>query len=171
MPRMSPSERDAFLAEPGVLMRIATVTPEGRPSVTPAWFLYEEGRIYFTPRRESAWLGHIRKRPDVALCIDEQPLPYRKVLVDGRAEIVHEVGEDEAWWERYRRITLRYVPQDEAEAYLEATGDQPRALCAVALAESRVRSWRMPVDDEPYEGIWHRRYYVPGTKLAGGRTP
>jgi len=166
MPVLSDIERETFLAEPGVLMRIATVSADGAPHVTAIWFLYEEGRIWFTPRRASAWREHLARDPRVALCIDEQPLPYRKVVVEGRAELAHDLGQDAAWRERYVRIAARYIPLAEANAYVEATIDQTRALFAVTLAKAKVRSWRMPVGDEPYAGIWHERYYAPGTKLA-----
>ncbi|MFU8817528.1 MAG: pyridoxamine 5'-phosphate oxidase family protein, partial [Pseudomonadales bacterium] len=106
---MSGAERDAFLDEPGVLMRIAVVREDGSPLVTPIWFLFEAGAIFFTPREKSAWFRCLRRDPRVALCIDEQPLPYRKVLVEGRAELVHDLGEDDVWRELYRRIATRYV--------------------------------------------------------------
>jgi nitroimidazol reductase NimA-like FMN-containing flavoprotein (pyridoxamine 5'-phosphate oxidase superfamily) len=131
--------------------------------VTPIWFVYEEGRVWFTPRAKSAWLEHLRRDPAVALCIDEQPLPYRKLIVEGEAEIVHELGQDDAWRDRYRRIACRYVPADAAEAYVQGTIDQPRALLCVELARAHVRSWRMPVAGEPGDGIWHARYYAPGS--------
>ncbi|HVP30304.1 MAG TPA: pyridoxamine 5'-phosphate oxidase family protein [Myxococcota bacterium] len=168
MPALSEAERDAFLAERGVLMRIATVSADGAPHVTPIWFAHEEGRIWFTPRRASAWREHLLRDPRVALSIDEQPLPYRKVVVEGRAELAFDLGEDARWRDRYLRIASRYVPDAEARAYVEATLDQTRALFAVELARAIVRSWRMPVGDEPYAGIWHYRYYAPGTKLAAG---
>lgn len=166
MPLMNAAEREAFLAEPGVLMRVATVDAGGRPHVTPVWFIHEKGRIWFTPRQHSAWLAHVRSNPDVALCIDEQPLPYRKVLVEGRAQIVYDTGRDDEWRDVYRRIARRYVAPDEAEAYIVGTLDQPRALLAVDLSGATVRSWRMPVEDEPGDGIWHARYYAPGSRLA-----
>jgi PPOX class probable F420-dependent enzyme len=166
MPKLSDSERDAFLREPGVLMRLATIRADGAPAVTPIWFIYEEGAIWFTPRAESAWLGHLRRDPRAALAIDEQPLPYRKVVIEGRAELVHDLGRDDVWRDRYRRIACRYVPEAEAEAYVQNTIDQPRALFRVPLAGSTVRTWRMPVGDEDGTGIWHRRYYVSGSKMA-----
>lgn len=53
MPRPSDRERRVLLDSPGVLMKVGTVSPEGMPLVTPAWFLYREERILFTPRRAS----------------------------------------------------------------------------------------------------------------------
>ncbi|MCB1746725.1 MAG: pyridoxamine 5'-phosphate oxidase family protein [Gammaproteobacteria bacterium] len=171
MPKMNDAERDAFLAEPGIIMNIATVDAEGAPLVTPIWYIHEEGRIWFTPRQHSEWLRHIRNDPRVALSIDEAAQPYRKVVVRGRAAIDFEVGNDDAWRDRYRRIAQRYIPLDDANAYVDGTDDQPRALCSVTLSEAEVRSWRMPVGSESYDGIWARRYWTDDAKVRKEAPP
>jgi len=167
LPQLSRAERDGFLAEPGVLMRVAVVRADGSPLVTPIWFLHESEAagdfIYFTPREKSEWFACLRRDPRVALCIDEQPLPYRKLIAEGEAELVHDVGEDDQWRDRYRRIANRYVPEGAAEAYVQNTIEQPRGLYRLNLADARVKTWRMPLEGEPAEGIWHDRYYRPGT--------
>ena len=159
MPALSDAERDAFLNERGVLMRVATVRPDGSPLVTPIWFLFEQDAIHFTPRARSEWRGNLTRDPRVALCIDEQPLPYRKVIVEGSAELLHDVGEDDVWRDLYRRIARRYVDDEQAEAYIQATIDEPRALYRVSLTEATVKTWRMPLENEDPTGIWHERYY------------
>ena len=165
MPKLTTLEQQAFLQEPGVLMRIAVTRADGSPLVTPIWFIYEDEAIYFTPREKSEWFACLRRDNRVALCIDEQPLPYRKVLVEGRAELVHDVGEDDAWRDQYRRIAQRYVDAEGAEAYVTNTIDQPRGLYRVMLADAKVNTWRMPGEGEDGMGIWHDRYYVEGTKF------
>jgi hypothetical protein len=45
------------------------------------------------------------------------------------------------------------------------TDDQRRALLAVSLPDSEVRSWRMPLEGENYRGIWADRYYTPDAKI------
>lgn len=165
MPKLTQVERDTFLAEPGFMMDIATVDATGAPLATPIWFVFEEGRIWFTPRQHSEWLKNIRNDPRIALCIDEHVMPYRKVIVRGAADIVYEVGDDDAWRDRYRRIAGRYIPAADANAYVDGTDDQPRALCAVTLADAEVRTWRMPVGDEPYQGIWAKRYWTEDAKV------
>ena len=154
MPKMSHDETIAFLEEPGHLLRLGTMDADGLPRVAPIWF---------TPRAESVFLHNIRRDPRVGLSIDEEPLPYRKLTVQGSAEITNETGDDDAWRDLYRAIARRYVPVEAAEAYIEDTIDQPRALCAVDLATSKTSSWRMPAEGEPGTGIWARRYYVPGS--------
>lgn len=166
MPNLTNSERDAFLTEPGVLLHIGCVRADGRPLVTPIWYIYQDGSILFTPREQSAWYTCLKRDPRVTLCIDEQPLPYRKVIIDGSVQVEHDLGNDDDWRDLYQRIASRYVPEAAAAAYVRNTIDQPRALLRVDLAASKVTTWRMPVDDEPATGIWHTRYYAEGSDYA-----
>ena len=165
MPRMTQQEQATFLSEPGILMRIATVREDGSPLVTPIWFIHEDDAIWFTPRAKSEWFNCLRRDSRVALCIDEQPLPYRKVVIDAIAELVHDLEEDDQWRDRYRRIAERYVPPEGANAYIEDTIDQARGLYKVTLASANVRTWRMPLEGESGDGIWAQRYYAAGSKL------
>lgn len=166
MPLLSQAQRDAFLDEPGVLMRVAVTRADGSPLVTPIWFVFEDAAVYFTPREKSEWFECLRHDARVALCIDEQSLPYRKVIVEGAAELVFDVGHDAEWRDLYGRIARRYVPEQAAEDYISDTIDQPRGLYRVALRNAKVKSWRMPVAGEAPRGIWHHRYYAPGSKLS-----
>ncbi len=162
MPALTEAETNEFLSERGVLMRVAVVREDGSPLVTPIWFLHEDAAIYFTPRKRSEWFACLRRDARVALCIDEQSQPYRKVLAEGEAELVYDIGHDDVWRERYRRIARRYVPPEAADAYLRNTIDQPRGLYRLPLGSAVVKTWRMPQAGEPGEGIWHHRYYEEG---------
>lgn len=166
MPALTQQETQQFLDEPGHLVRIGTVDADGMPRVVPTWFAHRDGRLLFTPRGTSVFLRNLRRDPRVCLSVDEDPLPYRKVTVQGHAELVHDVGHDDEWRELYRAIAGRYIPAEAAQAYVQDTIDQPRALLAVALATSRVSTWRMPVGEEDKTGIWARQYYLPETKMA-----
>lgn len=167
MPRLTTGEVDAFLDEPGHLLRLATTDADGFPRLVPIWFVRRDDEIFFTPRGPSVFLANIRRDPRVAASIDEDALPYRKVTVQGTARIVHDLGADDEWRDLYRTIAKRYVPADGADAYVDATIDQPRALVGLPLGgESRTTTWRMPVGDEAGTGIWHRRYYVEGSHMA-----
>ena len=173
MPKLSVEERDAFLHERGHLARIATLQADGRPSVVPVWFVYEDGKIIITPRKHSAFWANIQKDLRVAIAIDEEAGLYRKVLVEGDAEVLYPVGHDDEWRDIYRNITLRYVDEPSGDYYLTETHDQPRALIGVPLASAKVMTWRMPDSDEPFSGIWATRFYDQGTKMheqirAGG---
>lgn len=166
MPQLSAEEVARFLDEPGHLVRIGTVDADGMPRVVPTWFVVVDGRLLFTPRAPAIFLRNLRRDPRVGLSVDEQALPYRKVTVQGHAEILHEPGEDDRWRAIYRSIALRYLRAEAADAYLGETADQPRALVAVDLGTARCTTWRLPDRGEDLTGIWHRRYYAEGTTLA-----
>lgn len=165
MPKLSNQEMEEFLAERGHLARIATLKPDGAPSVVPVWFILENGKIHITPRKHSEFGRNLRRDPRVAITIDEEGGVYRKVVVEGRADFLYEDGRDAEWRDLYRRISCRYVDAASADFYINETLDQPRSLIAVDLARSNVLTWRMPREGEPYTGIWAKRYYVDGSKM------
>lgn len=160
MPGMTSDETSAFLDEPGHLVRIGTVDPDGAPSVVPTWFILRDGTFFVTPRERSAWFSHLRAEPRVCFTVDESEPPFRKVVIKGMLGVVHDLGEDDEWRDLYRDITLRYVPEDWGDAYLADTHDEPRALLGLDLERAAVTTWRMPANpgEDPL-AVWASRYY------------
>lgn len=172
MPQLSRAEIGRFLSEREHLLRLATVDGDGMPRLSPVWCTHRPGdddgslgTILFTPRERSAFLANLRRDARIALSVDEDALPYRKLSAQGVARIVHDVGNDDAWRDLYREIAGRYLDADGAARYLAATHDQPRALLAVDLDDAVVTTWRMPIGDEPATGIWAAQYYAAGSRM------
>ncbi len=166
MPLLNDEERLKFLNQRGVLMRIACVRSDRSPLVTPVWFIHKEKAIYFTPRAESEWFGCLKADPRVALCIDEENLPYRKIIVEEKATMIHDLGEDKIWRDLYTEMAERYIDPEFAREYVKNTIDQERALFRISLTKENTKSWRMPLKGEDETGIWHQRYYAKGTKFS-----
>jgi nitroimidazol reductase NimA-like FMN-containing flavoprotein (pyridoxamine 5'-phosphate oxidase superfamily) len=168
MPKLTDDEMVAFLDERQHLARIASIDDDGFPRVLPLWFIRDGRRLLFTPRSPAVIWRNIVRDPKLGVTIDESAQPYRKVTVQGVCEIVHPPGEDDVWRELYRSITRRYTDDWFADAYVDGTDDQPRALCAIDLDASttRLSTWRMPVSGEDHRGVWAKRYFLPGTKWA-----
>ena len=124
MPEMTDAETAAFLDEPGHLLRIGTVDDDGQPLVVPIWFMRSADRLLFTPRARSAWLRHLRSNPRAGCTIDESGGVMRKVVARGEVTLVHDLGEDDAWRDIYRAITMRYVPEHWGESYLNDTHEE-----------------------------------------------
>lgn len=163
MPEMTEDEINTFLDEPGHLLRIGTVDADGLPLVVPIWFIRDGPRLLFTPRAKSSWLAHIRANPRACCTIDESASPMRKVVARGPVEVVHDIGNDDAWRDIYRSITMRYVPESFGEAYLTDTHDEPRALLAMAMDTPATRTWRMPYkESEDRLAVWSKLYYHDG---------
>lgn len=156
---MTDRELNDFLAEPQHLLRLGTNGTDGIPRVVPIWYIHEEGKIWFTPRARSAWFDDLREDPRVCAAIDEETGTMRKLIARGTAVIEHEVGDDDAWRDIYRRITLRYTPETFADAYLTDTHDEPRGLCSLELSSAHCNTWRMPVEGEDRLAVWAPKYY------------
>ena len=168
MPKMTSDEIREFLDEPDHLVRIGTVDDDGFPRVLPLWFVRDGSRLLFTPRAPAVIWANIQRDRKIAVLVDEGEAPYRKVTVQGECAVVHQPGADDLWRDLYRVIAKRYTPGEFADAYVDGTDDQPRALSAIDMesSSSRVSSWRMPVSGEDPRGVWAARYYLPGTKWA-----
>ena len=157
---MTPQEVDDFLREPGHLVRIGTTDDDGMPLVVPTWFTVEDGVFLVTPRERSAWFSYLRRDPRVCFTVDETASPYRKVVLRGSVSVVHDLGHDDEWRDVYRRITLRYVPEEWGDAYLADTHDEPRALLGLALADAEQTTWRMPAREGEHPlAVWAPKYY------------
>ena len=109
------SGNDGFFGFAEPFGRIATVRADGSPSVVPVWFIFEGGKVLITPRKHSAFLQNLRREPRVAITIDEEAGRHRKVLFEGKAEILFEPGDDRKWDDIYRRIACRYVDKASAD--------------------------------------------------------
>ena len=159
--------RSAFLDEPGHLVRIATVDDDGWPRVVPTWFVRDGDDVVFTPRSPAVFLANLRRDPRLALSVDEDALPYRKVTVQG----------DGPHPATSRATTTCGATPTEPSPRATSRSSRPRPTSrtpstsrgrssACRSPASRVTTWRMPVEDEAPTGIWARRYYADGTAFA-----
>jgi nitroimidazol reductase NimA-like FMN-containing flavoprotein (pyridoxamine 5'-phosphate oxidase superfamily) len=160
MPRMTATEITEFLDAPGRLVRVGTVDADGLPLVVPTWFVVEDGELLVTPRERSSWFANLQRSPKVCFTIDGDGF---QVIVRGSCRVVHPIGHDDEWRDVYRRITVRYLPEGAAEAYLRDTWDEPRALLGLRLDEAAVTTWRFPMrEGEDWLDVWAPRYYHEG---------
>lgn len=64
---------------------IATVRPDGRPHLTPVWFVISEGKIYICVKGSSAKAGNLAANPKVACSLEDGSRP---VICEGDAASV-----------------------------------------------------------------------------------
>jgi len=129
MAAMSDEERAAFLAEP-VICRLGCLDDDGYPYVVPTWYEYADGGFYLVPRARSVWAGYLERDGRVSLCIDASDVPYRRVIVRGRAEVIETPNVGGRWMEFGTRMARNYRGA-EGLAYIERTKDEPRWLIFV----------------------------------------
>jgi len=107
-------EIKAFLAAGTRTGKLAYVSMDGRPLVTPVWYIVEDGCIVFNTFHETAKARALARDPRVTLCTDLEEPPYAFVQVQGEAELSEDPGE---LLRIATSIAARYVGPDRAEEF------------------------------------------------------
>jgi nitroimidazol reductase NimA-like FMN-containing flavoprotein (pyridoxamine 5'-phosphate oxidase superfamily) len=144
--KFSQQELESFLAE-GNVARLACLDGEGWPYVVPTWFQYDNGGFYIIPRARSAWAQHMANDGRVSLTVDELGAPYRRVQVQGSAELIERPNVGGKWVPIATEMSLRYLGEN-GPTYLEPSLVEPRWLFFVR--PKKITTW---------EGVfWAKKY-------------
>jgi PPOX class probable F420-dependent enzyme len=119
----SPAALEAFLAEPRNVI-VAGIRTDGRPHLSPNWFLWDGMRFYVSTTRKRAKYHIFRRDPRAELVVDDAT-GYRYVQVTATAEIREDVAANLSLFRAIREKHGRAIPPDEE-------------LAAALIAEDRV---------------------------------
>ncbi|MCH8814055.1 MAG: PPOX class F420-dependent oxidoreductase [Chloroflexi bacterium] len=87
MPRkLSKSEREAFLRGRHVCV-LSTIGPDGKPVLTPIWYLYRNGQILMRTGSQAIKTLNISRDPRITICVQDERPPYKSVTISGTASI------------------------------------------------------------------------------------
>lgn len=114
MPAMSRDEWREFLTAGTRTGKLSTVRPDGRPHVTPVWFVLDGDDLVFSTHRDSVKGRNLCRDPRAALCVDDQRPPYSFVLVEGRVSLAGDLADLREW---ATRIGGRYMGAERAEEF------------------------------------------------------
>lgn len=89
-----------FLDEPRNAI-VAGVRLDGRPSMTPNWFLWRDDRFYISTTRDRVKYRLFSRDPRVQLAIDDS-LGFRYVVVNGMVHIGEDVEEGLPYFQALR---------------------------------------------------------------------
>ena len=113
MTSVTDPEISAFLSAGTRTGVLGFASADGRPLVTPVWFIVEDGCLVFNTGKETAKGRALARDPRTTLCADLDEPPYGFVQVQGDAEL----SEDPAELLRTAiAIAARYMGADRAEA-------------------------------------------------------
>ncbi|OBA79399.1 F420-dependent protein [Mycobacterium sp. 1164966.3] len=87
---------------------------DGRPLVTPVWFVVEDGQLVFTTERHTPKGRALQRDPRVAICVDDPHPPYSFVQVQGTATITDDPRDV---LNIATRTGARYMGADRAEEF------------------------------------------------------
>ena len=71
---------------------LSTVDPNGTPQTTPVFYALMDGEIYVGTQRGRKKFRNIEKNPKVCFTIDTPTSPYKGIMIQGTAEIIHNDG-------------------------------------------------------------------------------
>ena len=112
---MTEQEWRTFASEGTRTGKLATMRADGRPHVTPVWFvLDDQGRLVLTTAATSLKGKAVSRDPRVCLCVDDERPPYSYVTIEGEAEVSEDLDEMLIW---ATRIGGRYMGADRAKAF------------------------------------------------------
>jgi len=118
MDRMSAKECQEFLSSGCRTGKLATVRRDGRPHVTPIWFIIDGNDLVLMTHESSLKGKNIQRDPRAMISVDDEVFPFGFVLVEGVAKVERPVAANLLPWAR--RIAQRYVPSE----YVESTGNR-----------------------------------------------
>lgn len=133
---MSTAKVEAFLAEPRNVV-IGGVRKDGRPHLTPNWFVWDGRQFYVSTTKKRAKYSIFRRDPRVELLIDDSS-GFRAVMVSGRVEIREEIT---AELPRFRAIREKHglsVPPD--DEHLASLAQEDRVLLVIT-PDQPIGSW------------------------------
>ena len=142
---MTPEEIQTFL-ESCHTLQVATNGPDGRPHLTPMWYVMEEGQIVFRSFSKSQKIVNLLRDPGLTV-LAERGLAYAElqgVMIRGTARLV----DDPVYVLRiYGRLAAKYpMVGDEPveldpEALEKVFGGHAAKNTAVVVESDKIASW------------------------------
>ncbi len=111
---MTDDEARAFLTVGTRTGKLAVVRADGRPHVSPIWFVLDGGDLVFTTWKDSVKGRSLRRDPRVALTVDDEEPPFAFVMVEGEVTLSEDPDALLRW---ATTIGGRYMGADRAERY------------------------------------------------------
>ena len=130
--KMSDEQWRAFVSAGTRTAKVSTVRADGRPHITPVWFVLDGADVVFTTAQNSVKGRNLARDPRVSLCVDEDRPPYAFVVVEGRAELSDDPAE---LLDFATRLGGRYMGADRAEEFGRRNGVPGELVVRVRVAK------------------------------------
>ncbi|MET9211964.1 MULTISPECIES: PPOX class F420-dependent oxidoreductase [unclassified Nocardia] len=108
-----------FLSQGTRTGKVAFTGADGRPLVTPVWFIVEGDELVFNTGKNTAKGRAFARDPRVALCVDLEEPPYALVEVQGTVTLSEDLDE---LVRTATEIAARYMGPDQAEEFGKRNG-------------------------------------------------
>ncbi|MDH3678628.1 MAG: PPOX class F420-dependent oxidoreductase [Acidimicrobiia bacterium] len=127
---------NAFLAEPRNAM-VAAIRSDGRPQMTPNWFLWTDGRFYISTTKARVKYRLFRRDPRIQLAIDDST-GFRYVVVNGLVEIADDVDQGLPY---FRALRHKHGRDEQSDDELRAEMIRDERVLLVVTPENPQAEW------------------------------
>ena len=127
---------DAFLAEPRNAM-VAAVRKDGRPQMTPNWFLWQDGKFYISTTKTRAKFRLFSRDPRVQLAIDDST-GFRYVIVNGVVAIEDDTDSGLPF---FRALRHKHGRDEQSEDDLRAEMIRDERVLLVVTPDNPQADW------------------------------
>ena len=117
---------------------VGGIRADGRPHLTPNWFLYDGERFYVSTMKPRAKYAIFSRDPRAELLIDDST-GFRAVMVSGQAEIWEDLNRGLAYFRAIRQKYGREVPDDDGE--LLANLEEEERFLLVVVPDRPASEW------------------------------
>jgi PPOX class probable F420-dependent enzyme len=125
----------AMLARPLTAV-VGATNAAGAPHAVPVWFNFDGEVVEIWADTGRLWVKNLKRDPRCSLTVAEHEAPFAAVLIRGQASVLS--GDPSEVAAAARRITERYLPAAEVDAYVK----QWASLDAVVrIRPETVRGW------------------------------
>ena len=128
-------DRERFLTESTIPLRLACRKPTGTLWVLSLWYRYDAGRFYCATERSAAVVGFLREHPAVAFEVSTNEPPYQGVRGSGVTTI--EPDPDKVL---LRSLVDRYLGDTESSLARRLLADD-RSEVTIEIEPDRLYSW------------------------------
>jgi PPOX class probable F420-dependent enzyme len=137
MRTMSDEEYRAFMMYRTRTAKAATTRPDGRPHITPVWFVLDGDDLIFTTHETSLKAKDLRRDPRICLCVDDETPPFDYVMIEGTVTLSEDLEELRRW---ATAIGGRYMGADRAEEFGRRNGVPGELLVRVSPTKVLARA-------------------------------
>jgi len=134
-----------LLDRPGLLGVVCTSRADGSPQANPVWFRRDGATIRIWTDEARRWVSNLQRTPRVAFSVHENSSPWASVSLRGQAGIDGSGPRDVL--DEIRRISARYLPDNDIDAYIGAWPQTRSIVTIVPSAVFAAQAFEDPVAD------------------------
>jgi PPOX class probable F420-dependent enzyme len=112
--------------------KLGVTRADGRPHVTPIWFLLDGDDVVFTTEETGVKAKALRRDSRATLCVDDQQAPYSYVMIEGEVSLSDDTDGLREW---ATVLGARYMGADRAGEFGARNGVPGELLARLRIGK------------------------------------